>query len=144
VVIPDGLLRLGSRKGVRISQGRCHGMGEQGLGWVSKLRTVPDGSDPATPPAWSGVTSFTLAVVIPYGLLRLGSRKGERKVCFCQESNYIPLPLSEYQVCLFVAHLSRRHPAELFYQRLSVRSVKDADSVRFGGSFCSFMFGVGV
>ena len=35
-------------------------------------------------------------------------------------------------------------PAALFYQRLSVCSAKDADSVWFGGSFCSFMVGVGV
>ena len=74
-----GMIKVGHRWGC-ISQGGCHGMGEQGLGWVSKLRTVPDGSDPATLPAWSGVTSVTLAVVIPDGLLRLGSRKGERKV----------------------------------------------------------------
>ena len=76
------MIKVGHRW-VCISQGGCHGMGEQGLGWVSKLRTAPDGSDPATPPAWSGVTSVTLAVVVPDGLLRLGSRKGERKVCFC-------------------------------------------------------------
>jgi len=29
-----------------------------------------------------------------------------RYLSFCQETNYIPLPLSEYQVCLFVAHLA--------------------------------------
>jgi len=61
-------------------------MGEQGLGWVSKLSTVPDGSDLATPPAWSGVTSVTLAVVIPDGLLRRGSRKGER-----EKSVFVPI-----------------------------------------------------
>ena len=86
------MIKVGHRW-VCISQGGCHGMGEQGLGWVSKLRTVPDGSDPATPPAWSGVTSVTLAVVIPDGLLRLGSRKGERKVCFC---NFFGFVLSPY------------------------------------------------
>jgi len=81
-MVGTGMIKVGHRCGC-ISQGRCHGMGEQGLGWVSKLRTVPDGSDPATPPARSGVTSVTLAVVIPDGLLRLGSRNGERKVCIC-------------------------------------------------------------
>ena len=39
---------------------------------------------------------------------------------------------------------SRRQPAALFYQRQSVCSVREADSVQFGGSFCSFMVGVGV
>ena len=37
-------------------------MWEQGQREVSRHKTVPDGSDPATPLAWSSVTPIILAV----------------------------------------------------------------------------------